>query len=143
MPANRQQGQHNPLTCTNTGQHAVRTRQHRQQNNQHPLTPLTPADTSQRNESAGQRIALTALTLTAARPAPQPHARGGQPLMRREPHLKLVDLLSELGMSRAAFYRMRARGQAPKSIRLPNGQLRFRRADIDKWLQDHEEAIAC
>ncbi|OII67478.1 excisionase [Streptomyces sp. CC77] len=46
-------------------------------------------------------------------------------------------------MSRAAFYRMRARGQAPKSIRLPNGQLRFRRGDVDQWLQDHEEAIAC
>ncbi|MEV8353951.1 helix-turn-helix domain-containing protein [Streptomyces niveus] len=46
-------------------------------------------------------------------------------------------------MSRAAFYRMRARGQAPKCIRLPNGQLRFRRSDLEAWLNDHEEAPAC
>lgn len=63
--------------------------------------------------------------------------------MRREPHLKLCDLLNELDMSRAAFYRMRARGQAPKCIRLPNGQLRFRRSDLEAWLNDHEEAHAC
>ncbi|WP_406326146.1 helix-turn-helix transcriptional regulator [Streptomyces niveus] len=46
-------------------------------------------------------------------------------------------------MSRAAFYRMRSRGQAPKCIRLPNGQLRFRRSDLEAWLSDHEEAHAC
>ncbi|MFE4174224.1 helix-turn-helix transcriptional regulator [Streptomyces sp. NPDC056909] len=63
--------------------------------------------------------------------------------MRREPHLKLCDLLDELDLSRAAFYRMRARGQAPKSIKLPNGQLRFRRSDFDKWLKDHKEMPAC
>ncbi|MFG3495960.1 helix-turn-helix transcriptional regulator [Streptomyces sp. NPDC047928] len=63
--------------------------------------------------------------------------------MRREPHLKLADVLAELGLSRAAFYRMRARGQAPKWIRLPNGQLRFRRSDVDQWLVDHEEVVAC
>ncbi|MFD4118428.1 helix-turn-helix transcriptional regulator [Streptomyces niveus] len=46
-------------------------------------------------------------------------------------------------MSRAAFYRMRARGQGPKCIKLPNGQLRFRRSDFEAWLNDHEEAHAC
>lgn len=63
--------------------------------------------------------------------------------MRHEPHLKLAHLLSELDISRAAFYRMRARGQAPKCIKLPNGQLRFRRSDFEKWLNEHEEARAC
>ncbi|WP_327368679.1 helix-turn-helix transcriptional regulator [Streptomyces sp. NBC_01217] len=63
--------------------------------------------------------------------------------MRREPHMKLAEILNELGMSRAAFYRMRTRGLAPKCIKLPNGQLRFRRADFDKWLNEHEEATAC
>ena len=48
--------------------------------------------------------------------------------------LKLSEVLAELGMSRAAFYRMRARGRAPKLIKLPNGQLRIRRADLDAWL---------
>ncbi|WP_267890388.1 helix-turn-helix transcriptional regulator [Streptomyces sp. ERV7] len=60
--------------------------------------------------------------------------------MRREPHLKLADVLHELDMSRAAFYRMRARGKAPKCIKLPNGHLRFRRHEFDAWLESHEEA---
>ncbi|MET7701333.1 helix-turn-helix domain-containing protein [Streptomyces sp. NPDC005485] len=59
--------------------------------------------------------------------------------MRREPHLKLADVLDELGMSRAAFYRMRARGNAPKCLKLPNGQLRFRRSDFESWLENCEE----
>lgn len=33
--------------------------------------------------------------------------------MARPKMLKLPEVLDELGMSRAAFYRMRARGQAP------------------------------
>ncbi|MFJ1940669.1 helix-turn-helix transcriptional regulator [[Kitasatospora] papulosa] len=54
--------------------------------------------------------------------------------------LKLPEVLSELAMSRAAFYRMRARGKAPKLIKLPNGQLRVRRADLDAWWRDLEAA---
>lgn len=57
--------------------------------------------------------------------------------------MKLADVLDELGMSRAAFYRMRARGQSPKCLKLPNGQLRFRRADFEKWLNDLEEDLTC
>ncbi|NJQ05493.1 helix-turn-helix domain-containing protein [Streptomyces lonarensis] len=54
--------------------------------------------------------------------------------------LKLSDVLTEIGISRAAFYRMRARGNAPKLIKLPNGQLRCRRTDLDDWLNGCEEA---
>ncbi|MEW1818694.1 MULTISPECIES: helix-turn-helix transcriptional regulator [Streptomyces] len=52
--------------------------------------------------------------------------------------LKLTEVLAELGMSRAAFYRMRARGKAPKLIKLPNGQLRCRRTDLDAWWKSNE-----
>lgn len=55
-------------------------------------------------------------------------------------NLKLADVLTELGMSRAAFYRLRARGKAPRCIKLPNGQIRVRRRDLDAWLERHEEA---
>lgn len=51
----------------------------------------------------------------------------------RRPSLKLPEVLDEIGMSRSAFYRMRARGKAPKCIRLPNGQIRVRRSDLDAW----------
>ncbi|MBB1245361.1 helix-turn-helix domain-containing protein [Streptomyces durbertensis] len=52
--------------------------------------------------------------------------------------LKLPEVLSELGMSRAAFYRMRARGKAPRLVKLPNGHLRVRRVDLDEWLSKLE-----
>lgn len=57
----------------------------------------------------------------------------------REPHLKLAEVLDELGMSRAAFYRMRARGRSPRLLKLPNGQIRVRRQDLDSWLSNCEE----
>ncbi|GAA4910305.1 helix-turn-helix transcriptional regulator [Streptomyces coeruleoprunus] len=56
--------------------------------------------------------------------------------------LKLKEVLEEIDMSRAAFYRMRARGHGPRLIKLPNGQLRVRRGDLDAWLSRHEEAAA-
>ncbi|MFH8404496.1 helix-turn-helix transcriptional regulator [Streptomyces sp. NPDC018019] len=56
--------------------------------------------------------------------------------------LKLSEVLEELGMSRAAYYRMRARGHAPRLIKLPNGQVRVRRADLDAWWKQHEQQHA-
>ncbi|MEU2470431.1 MULTISPECIES: helix-turn-helix transcriptional regulator [Streptomyces] len=55
--------------------------------------------------------------------------------MARPQMLKLPEVLAELGMSRAAFYRMRARGQAPLIRKLPNGQVRVSRSDLDAWWQ--------
>ncbi|MEV5435346.1 helix-turn-helix domain-containing protein [Streptomyces sp. NPDC052682] len=56
--------------------------------------------------------------------------------------LKLPEVLKEIGMSRAAFYRMRARGQAPKLRKLPNGQVRISRADLDAWWESCTERAA-
>ncbi|MEU5821875.1 helix-turn-helix domain-containing protein [Streptomyces sp. NPDC047803] len=56
--------------------------------------------------------------------------------------LKLPEVLAELGMSRAAFYRMRARAQGPRLIKLPNGQIRVRRTDLDAWWAECEESAA-
>ncbi|MEU3601544.1 DNA-binding protein [Streptomyces sp. NPDC006798] len=53
--------------------------------------------------------------------------------MARPPALKLADVLAEIRMSPSAFYRLRARGDAPRMIKLPNGELRCRRADLDAW----------
>lgn len=60
----------------------------------------------------------------------------------RDPKLTLVEALDELGMSRAAFYRLRARGKAPRLLKLPNGQIRIRRSDLDSWW-DTCEVSAC
>ncbi|MET7692085.1 helix-turn-helix domain-containing protein [Streptomyces sp. NPDC005483] len=56
--------------------------------------------------------------------------------------LELREVLKEIKMSRAAFYRMRARGKAPKLIKLPNGHLRCRRTDLDAWWSSMEDAAA-
>ncbi|MET7923928.1 helix-turn-helix domain-containing protein [Streptomyces sp. NBC_01474] len=62
--------------------------------------------------------------------------------MSRQPMLKLAAVLEEIDMSRAAFYRMRARGQAPRLRKLPNGQLRVSRADLDAWWETCEQNAA-
>ncbi|MFH8566521.1 helix-turn-helix transcriptional regulator [Streptomyces sp. NPDC017988] len=62
--------------------------------------------------------------------------------MARPQMLKLPEVLTEIGMSRAAFYRMRARGQAPRLRKLPNGQLRVSRVDLDVWWETCERNAA-
>lgn len=62
--------------------------------------------------------------------------------MARPQMLKLAEVLTEIDMSRAAFYRLRARGSAPRLFKLPNGQLRVRRSDLDDWLARCEATAA-
>jgi len=47
------------------------------------------------------------------------------------------EVLAELnGVSRHTFYRWRQLDVAPPAIRLPNGELRIRRRDFLRWLDD-------
>ncbi|MFF2165142.1 helix-turn-helix transcriptional regulator [Streptomyces sp. NPDC058175] len=62
--------------------------------------------------------------------------------MARPQMLKLPEVLEEIDMSRAAFYRMRARGKAPRLRKLPNGHVRVSRADLDAWWASCEERAA-
>ncbi|MFJ3989906.1 helix-turn-helix transcriptional regulator [Streptomyces sp. NPDC090032] len=62
--------------------------------------------------------------------------------MARPQMLKLPEVLDEVGMSRAAFDRMRARGKAPRIRKLPNGQIRVSRADLDAWWAQCEQRAA-
>lgn len=55
-------------------------------------------------------------------------------------HLTLADLCDELGIARSTFYDWRAKGAAPRCIKLPNGELRIRRTDLDTWLNTLEDA---
>ncbi len=59
--------------------------------------------------------------------------------MAKEERLKLPEVLEEIRVSRSAFYRMRALGKAPKCMKLPNGQIRIRRGDLDAWFAECEE----
>jgi predicted DNA-binding transcriptional regulator AlpA len=54
--------------------------------------------------------------------------------------LTLAEVCAELGIARSTFYDWRAKGRAPRCLKLPNGDLRIRRADYDRWLTSLEDA---
>jgi excisionase family DNA binding protein len=54
-------------------------------------------------------------------------------------HLTIADACEELGVARSTFYDWRAAKKAPRCIKLPNGGIRIRRSDFDRWLEQHED----
>jgi excisionase family DNA binding protein len=56
----------------------------------------------------------------------------------REP-LTVAEVCAELRVSRSTFYEWRAKGRAPRCVKLPNGEIRVRRSDLEEWLDDHQE----
>ncbi|MGH3567055.1 MAG: helix-turn-helix transcriptional regulator [Pseudonocardia sp.] len=63
--------------------------------------------------------------------------------MSRPPaRLTVQDLCAELGIARSTFYEWRAKGRAPRCMKLPNGEIRIRRVDFENWLDTLEEAVA-
>jgi len=56
--------------------------------------------------------------------------------------LTLAEVLAELDVPKSTFFRWKATGKAPRTIKYPNGSLRVRRRDLDTWLAAHEEACA-
>jgi excisionase family DNA binding protein len=54
-------------------------------------------------------------------------------------HMTVKDICEELGVARSTFYDWRAAHKAPPCLKLPNGDLRIRRADFDRWLESLEQ----
>jgi predicted DNA-binding transcriptional regulator AlpA len=57
-------------------------------------------------------------------------------------HLTIADVCAELGVARSTFYDWRASHKAPRCIKLPNGDIRIRRVDFERWLESLEDATA-
>ncbi|GAA3144829.1 helix-turn-helix domain-containing protein [Streptomyces rectiviolaceus] len=57
----------------------------------------------------------------------------------RNDKLTLAEVCEDLKVSRSTFYDWRAKGRAPRCIKLPNGDLRIRRSDYEHWLDDRED----
>lgn len=49
--------------------------------------------------------------------------------------LTLAELCAELKIQRSTFYDWRAKGRAPRCMKLPNGEIRVMRRDLDAWLE--------
>ena len=53
--------------------------------------------------------------------------------------LTVAEFCAELGISRSTFYDWHAKKRAPKCVKLPNGELRIRRDEYERWLAACEE----
>jgi excisionase family DNA binding protein len=59
---------------------------------------------------------------------------------RERDKLTIAEVCVDLGISRRTVYEWRAKGRAPRCITLPNGSLRIRRSEYQRWLASCEEA---
>jgi excisionase family DNA binding protein len=57
----------------------------------------------------------------------------------REELLTVPEAARYLRVSTRTLDRWRAEGIGPPSIKLPSGGRRYRRADLDRWLAEHQE----
>ena len=56
--------------------------------------------------------------------------------------LTVAEFLDAMGVPKSTFFRWKAIGEAPRTYKLPNGQLRIRRTDFDAWIASREEPQA-
>jgi hypothetical protein len=59
--------------------------------------------------------------------------------------LTVAEILADLGgpdgpLPRRTWQEWRAKGTGPKCVKLPNGELRVRRAEYERWLAEREAA---
>ncbi|MGW1086370.1 helix-turn-helix transcriptional regulator [Streptomyces sp. NPDC002596] len=57
----------------------------------------------------------------------------------RDEMLTISQVITEIGVPRATFYRWRQLRKGPKAIKLPNGAVRIRRSELDRWITGLEE----
>ncbi|MFF4030365.1 helix-turn-helix transcriptional regulator [Streptomyces sviceus] len=57
----------------------------------------------------------------------------------RDEMLSIPQVIAEIGVPRATFYRWRQLRKGPKAIKLPNGAVRIRRSDLERWISSLEE----
>jgi predicted DNA-binding transcriptional regulator AlpA len=58
----------------------------------------------------------------------------------RNEKMTVAEVITDLRIAPSTFYRWRQLGKAPRSIKLPNGDVRIRRAEYERWLAEREDA---
>jgi len=61
-----------------------------------------------------------------------------EPSYRPEDHLSRVELAKVLHVSTKTLDRWRRTGEGPRFITLPGGAIRYRWADVERWLQERK-----
>jgi predicted DNA-binding transcriptional regulator AlpA len=56
--------------------------------------------------------------------------------------LTIDDAIAILRVPRSTFYYWRQKRRGPRSIKLPNGDVRIRRGDLVTWIEEHTEVAA-
>ena len=59
--------------------------------------------------------------------------------MSTRKHMTIAEFCDELAVARSTFYDWRAAKKAPRCIKLPNGEIRSRRSDLERWLEERED----
>jgi predicted DNA-binding transcriptional regulator AlpA len=62
--------------------------------------------------------------------------------MTQRAHLTIAEFCEEMRIARSTFYDWRAKRRAPRCIKMPNGELRIRRSEFERWLDSLEEKKA-
>ncbi|MFD0545640.1 helix-turn-helix domain-containing protein [Streptomyces mexicanus] len=53
--------------------------------------------------------------------------------------LTISEVVKEIGVPLSTFHRWRQLRKGPKAIKLPNGSVRIRRSELDRWIATLEE----
>jgi len=53
--------------------------------------------------------------------------------------MTIAEVIAEIRVPRATFYRWRQLRKGPRSIKLPNGDVRIRRSELERWLASLED----
>jgi predicted DNA-binding transcriptional regulator AlpA len=63
-------------------------------------------------------------------------------MTRPSEYLTVPEVIAVLRIPRSTFYRWRQLGRGPRSIKLPNGDVRIRVGDLEEWLRELEDNAA-
>lgn len=83
-----------------------------------------------------QVVSVISVNASAALPRPESPRSRLEDTLARDELLTVPDVIRELHISRATFYRWLATGKGPKTLKLPGGTIRVRRSALDRFLTD-------
>ncbi|MGP4050005.1 helix-turn-helix transcriptional regulator [Streptomyces sp. 2A115] len=54
--------------------------------------------------------------------------------------MTVQEVITDLKVAPSTFYRWCQLGKGPRAIKLPNGDVRIRRSEYERWLTEREDA---